>query len=115
MRFCKTHFLFSRTNNRFTGCGEPERTRLCRSGSPAGPVASKKKRAATLLGSGPCIRKRIRWLEQLFDRGFDVGKVVGRLEACNQVAVAVDEELGEVPSDVGLVAELGVVCVGVLL
>jgi len=38
----------------------------------------------------------------------DVVHVVGRLEAGDDVAFAVDEELGEVPFDIGLLCEVGV-------
>ena len=115
MRFCKTHFLFFRTNNRFTGCGEPERTRLWPLRFPCRARRVQKKRAATLLGSGPCIRKRKRWLEQLFNRSLNLVHIDRGLEASDQIAVPVNEELGEVPPDVGFVAVLFVVRIRELL
>ena len=56
-----------------------------------------------------------RRLEQLDDGLLDLVHAGGRLEARDQVALAVDEELGEVPADVGLVAELLAIGCGELL
>ena len=47
-------------------------------------------------------------LEELLDLLFYVCHVVGGLEAGYDVAFAVDEELGEVPLDVGLLGEVGI-------